>query len=129
MFRKILVPVDLEEPATARKAIDVAKRLGETEGAEVLLFSVMPNPNDAEREAALTAKLEALVAAEKGELKLDGVLNLGGSVPSEVRDAAEDLGCDLVVMASHWPRLDDYLWGSRSAKVALHSTCSVLVVR
>ncbi len=129
MFRKILVPVDLDAPQVAEKALRVAKRLAETEGAEILLISVMPDPQDPEEEARQEARLQALIDAEKGELAMDGVLNLGGTVAREVRAAAEEMGCDLVVMASHWPRLDDHLFGSKSASVALHSACSVMVVR
>ncbi|MGF1447376.1 MAG: universal stress protein [Pikeienuella sp.] len=129
MFRKILVPVDLAEPQIAEKALTIAKRLAKMDGAEILLISVTPEPQTPTDEGMLEAQLQALVDREGEGLKMDGVLNIGGTVATEVRRAAEEFRCDLVVMASHWPRIDDYLFGSRSASVALHSTCSVLVVR
>ncbi|GMG85478.1 universal stress protein [Paralimibaculum aggregatum] len=129
MFSKILVPVDLDAPEVAAKAMATARRIAATEGAGILVISVTPDPKDPEKEAALEARLKAYIDGERGELEMDGILNLGGSVAREVRAVAEEMGVDLVVMASHWPRLDDHLFGSRSASVALHSHCSVLVVR
>lgn len=129
MFKRILVPVDLADPGVARKAIDVARRIAEMDGAEVLLISVTGDPRDPAEEARLEAELQAIIDAEKDGVAMDGILNFGGSIATQVRHAAEEFGCDLVVMASHWPRLDDRLFGSRSASVALHSACSVLVVR
>jgi nucleotide-binding universal stress UspA family protein len=41
----------------------------------------------------------------------------------------EDKKIDLIVMASHDPRVTDYLIGSNAAHVVLHGPCSVLVVR
>ena len=58
-----------------------------------------------------------------------GVLKLGGSISAEIRYTAEEIGCDLVVMGSHDPHYTDYLIGSNAAHVALHTPCSVLVVR
>ena len=129
MFTKIMVPVDLDAPEIAEKAMAVAKRLAAIDDAEVLVISITADPRDPEKEAALENRLQAYVDAQKGELRMDGVLTLGGTVPAEIRNAAEDMGVDLIVMASHEPRIDDYLFGSRSARVALHTQCSVMVVR
>ena len=57
------------------------------------------------------------------------MLKLGGSISAEIRYTAEELGCDLIVMGSHDPHFTDYLIGSNAAHVALHTPCSVLVVR
>jgi nucleotide-binding universal stress UspA family protein len=99
------------------------------DGAEVLVISITQDPHDPARETELETRLQAYVDTQKEDLHMDGVLTLGGAVASEIRNAAEDMGVDLVVMASHEPRIDDYLFGSRSASVALHTQCSVMVVR
>jgi len=52
-----------------------------------------------------------------------------GTIYKEILDAAERVGCDLIVMASHRPELADYLLGPNAARVVRHANCSVLVVR
>ena len=74
-------------------------------------------------------KLDAYLAKHRGEGEIKGVLKLGGSIPAGIRYTAEELGCDLIVMGSHDPHFTDYLIGSNAAHVALHTPCSVLVVR
>ncbi|MGD8310649.1 MAG: hypothetical protein PVG98_14530 [Chromatiales bacterium] len=44
-------------------------------------------------------------------------------------EAVDDIGADLVVMASHIPDVVDYIWPSNGGKVAGHSDASVFVVR
>lgn len=133
MFRKIMVPVDLDAPGIAAPAMETALRLAalETE-TDILAIAVATRPTSLEGTAE-EARLEAFLTEHRGDLPkgatLDGVLTLGGAVPTEIRLAAEDMGVDLIVMASHEPRLSDLLFGSRSASVALHTPCSVLVVR
>ena len=43
--------------------------------------------------------------------------------------AAEEVGGGLVVMASHVPKLVDYIWPSNGGKIAAHSKAAVFVVR
>ena len=43
--------------------------------------------------------------------------------------AAEEIGADLIVMASHIPNLMDYVWPSNGGTIAGHSKASVFVVR
>ena len=74
-------------------------------------------------------KLDAYLARHRDDGEIKGVLKLGGSISAEIRYTAEELGCDLIVMGSHDPHFTDYLIGSNAAHVALHTPCSVLVVR
>lgn len=128
MFAKIMVPVDLDHPEVAARAMEAAKRIAAMEDAEILVISIATKPSDPDGSEE-EARLEAYLAEHRGDLRMDGVLTLGGTVPREIRYAAEEMGVDLIVMASHEPRMGDLLFGSRSAKVALHTHCSVLVVR
>ena len=52
-----------------------------------------------------------------------------GTIYKEIIFYAEQEGCDLIVMASNRPSLEDYLLGPNAARVVRHSKASVLVVR
>ena len=52
-----------------------------------------------------------------------------GPIYSEILEAAESIGADLIVLASHRPGLQDYLIGPNASKVVRHAKCSVLVIR
>jgi universal stress protein F len=54
---------------------------------------------------------------------------LRGHAAQSILDVAEDVGADLIVVASHRPGLSDYLLGSTASRVVRHANCSVLVVR
>jgi nucleotide-binding universal stress UspA family protein len=131
MYKKILIPVDLDYPEAAAKAMEVAKSMASAEGASLVVISVQPIVIDESGTAPpnYQPKLDAYVARHRGEGGMDGVLKLGGSISAEIRYTAEELGCDLIVMGSHDPHFTDYLIGSNAAHVALHTPCSVLVVR
>ena len=51
-----------------------------------------------------------------------------GNVYEEILKLADEIACDLIVMASHRPELKDYLLGPNAARVVRHANCSVLVV-
>ena len=51
-----------------------------------------------------------------------------GNVYEEILKLADEISCDLIVMASHRPELKDYLLGPNAARVVRHANCSVLVV-
>lgn len=124
-----MIPVDPGTPEIASKALEIGKWMAQQSDAEVLLISIADKPGSEAAEAEAEAQLQAMIDAERGDLRMDGVLTLGGRVADEIRFAAEEMGVDLIVMASHEPRLSDLLFGSKSTQVALHTHCCVLVVR
>ncbi|MEM9144841.1 MAG: universal stress protein [Pseudomonadota bacterium] len=129
MFHKIMVPVDLDQPDIADRAIEAAKRIATlSPEAQIMIIAIATDPSSPDG-AEEEQRLQAYIDAHRAETAMDGVLTLGGRVPSEIRYAAEEMGVDLIVMASHEPRLSDMMFGSRSASVALHTQCSVMVVR
>ncbi len=131
MYKKILIPVDLDYPEVAAKAMEVAKSMARAAGASLTVISVQPVVIDESGTPPpnYQPKLDAYLDKHRGEGEMDGVLKLGGSISAEIRYTAEELGCDLIVMGSHDPHYTDYLIGSNAAHVALHTPCSVLVVR
>jgi len=131
MYRKILVPVDLDWPETSAKAMEVAKGMAAAEGAELTVVSVQPLVIDETGRPPpnYQPKMDKFLAQHGGAVPVKGILKLGGSISAEIRYAAEETEADLIVMGSHDPHFTDYLIGSNAAHVALHSACSVLVVR
>ncbi len=131
MYKKILIPVDLDYPEAAAKAIAVAKVMASAEGASLTVIRVQPIVIDESGTPPpnYEPKLNAYLAKHGAPGEIKGVLKLGGSISAEIRYTAEELGCDLIVMGSHDPHFTDYLIGSNAAHVALHTPCSVLVVR
>jgi nucleotide-binding universal stress UspA family protein len=129
MYKMILIPVDLDYPEVAAKAMETAKEIADAEGASLTVISVQPIFIDETGHPPpnYQPKMDAYLARHGEGIK--GVLKLGGSISAEIRYTAEELGCDLIVMGSHDPHYTDYLIGSNAAHVALHTPCSVLVVR
>lgn len=54
---------------------------------------------------------------------------LHGRVYDEIIRAADKLGVDAIVMASHQPEVSDYLIGPNAARVVRHARQSVFVIR
>ena len=131
MFQHILVPVDLGDVDAAEKAMAKAIGLARRDGAKLCVMSVVPGWPD-EAGAARPdwqSELDRYVAALEAGLPIDAVVREGGSISGRILEAIEEREIDLVVMASHNPRITDYLIGSNAAHVVLHAPCSVLVVR
>lgn len=143
MFKEILVPVDLEEESSWRKAVPVAIEMCRKFGEKIHLMTVVPTygmslvggffPKDFEKKAfAATEEKLAAFAKEHipDDVSVDCVVRQG-TIYEEVVKAREKLGtdCDLIVMASHRPKLEDYLLGPNAARVLRHSKVTVMVVR
>lgn len=131
MYKHIMVPVDLDDPAIAEKALETAKEMAKRDAAKLTVISVQPIVADETMTMPpdYRPKLDAYVKRHSGGVDMNAILKLGGSVAGEIRYAAEEIGADLIVMGTHDPQLSDYLLGSNAAHVALHTPCSVLVVR
>ena len=141
MHKNVLLPVDLNEDSSWRVALPKAVGYCRAFKATLHLMTVLPDlgmpivaqyfPEDyLERATAdAKAKLEELSAKHvPAGIKVDHRV-AHGTIYREILDAAANLGCDLIVMASHRPELEDYLLGPNAARVVRHATCSVLVVR
>lgn len=141
MFRNVLLPVDLNEESSWRKALPAATLQLSGHSGSLHVLTVLPNlgesivgsyfpPDFVEQSesAALTA-LEAL-CAEKLSNEISAVCAVRtGTIYREIMRYADEIGCDLIVMASHRPELSDYLLGPNAARVVRHARQSVLVVR
>jgi nucleotide-binding universal stress UspA family protein len=141
MYKKIILPVDLDQESSWAKALPVAVEYCQIFGARLHMLTVLPDfgvgligsyfpPDFAEKAVAeARARLEALVA-EKVSSNIDATCHVAqGAVYEEILSVSRDVQADLIVMASHRPELKDYLLGPNAARVVRHSDISVLVVR
>jgi len=141
MYNDILLTIDLDQKASWEKALAVALEYADAFGAKLHVMTVVPPfgmsivgqffPKDYEKQV-----LDAAMAALK---EFDGkYIDQGrkvqhivaqGTVYEEIIDTAQKIDADLIIIAAHGPRLQDYLLGPNAARVVRHSDRSVLVVR
>ncbi len=136
MYKHIIVAVDLSHGDAGKAMIDKARQLLDDGGVIRLLhvledvpsYIVAELPRDLNDRRQAEAKVELALLTE----------GIAGSVESEIRtgapasqilQCAEDVGADLVMIASHRPGLSDYFIGSTAARVVRHAQCSVLIAR
>jgi nucleotide-binding universal stress UspA family protein len=141
MYRNILVPVDLSDKHSWRKALPTAISLCETFEAKLHLMTVVPDfglpmvgqffPEGYEaklRQQAAKQLRDFAAQQVPGEIECRRIV-AEGKVYQEILKAAAAIQADLIVMGSHRPELSDYLLGPNAAKVVRHARCSVMVVR
>ena len=141
MFKDILLPIDLGDVESSRKAVSTALDLSRSEGGRVHLLCVVPGfgmsivsqyfPEGFEEKSLAEAakQLGAFIAKNiPSEIESQAIV-ANGTVYEEILRTAGEIGCDVIVMASHRPELKDYLLGPNAARVVRHANCSVLVVR
>jgi universal stress protein F len=140
MFKRILIPIDLAEPDISGPSMDQVAQLAKASDAKVRLIHVRrfmieaalaylpPSFFDDEERDALR-DLEAM--AESLNLPDDrtSVISPTGSVYDHIISAGTEFKADLIALGSHRPAMITYLLGSNAARIVLHATCSVLVVR
>ncbi len=141
MFKDILLPIDLGDVESSRKAVSTAIELSRTEDARLHLLCVVPGysmsivsqyfPEGFEEKSLVEAakQLDDFIANNVPSEIASPAIVANGTVYEEILKAARETKCDLIVMASHRPELKDYLLGPNAARVVRHATCSVLVVR
>ncbi|MEM7774347.1 MAG: universal stress protein [Pseudomonadota bacterium] len=137
MFTSILVPVDLAHISQIEKSLGVAAAIANSHGASVCYIGVTAAaPSEvAHTPTEFAQKLDAFGQEQatkhghgvstKAVTSHDPATDLGDIL----LNAVDDLGADLVVMASHMPTLGDYVWPSNGGKVASHAKASVFLVR
>lgn len=141
MYKRILLPLDLDQPSSWERALPVAVEYSQIFGARLHLATVLPEfgagvvgsyfPPDFEDKVRRKAqdRLEAL-ARDHVPASLEATCHVAqGTVYEEILCLAEEVGADLIVMASHRPELKDFLIGPNAARVVRHANISVLVVR
>ena len=141
MFQNVLVPVDLSDEHSWRKALPTAVALCETFQARLHLITVVPEfglpivgqyfPDGYEAKLRQQAakRLKTLAAEQVPDTVPTQRIVAEGRIYQEILNAAKTIRADLIVMGSHHPELKDYLLGANADKVMRHADCSVMVVR
>ncbi len=137
MYKKIMVPVDLEHSDSLGKALDTASDLAKHYGIPVCYVGVTaetPTPvAHTPKEFAQKLKAFADEQAKRHGQEIDAVAYPSHDPTIDLDDtllkAIEETGADLVVMASHVPGFPEHIFASNAAAVASHAEVSVFVVR
>lgn len=139
MYDRILVPVDLDEPSSWSKALPAAVTLARCFSARLTLATVVSDAvagRAAQWSAIAYQELVDVAKAKLGQLA-PRVTELGeietrvgaGSIYGGILALADECDIDLIVLASHRPKMKDYFIGANASRVVRHARCSVMVVR
>jgi nucleotide-binding universal stress UspA family protein len=137
VFTKIMTPVDLAHAETLEKTLQCAADLATHYEAPVVYVAVTtPQPSKiAHTPQEFAKKLEAFAKEQADKHGIETSSHaLTSHDPSIDLDptllkAVDEIGADLVVMATHPPNFSDYIWPSNGGYVAEHAKASVFLVR
>lgn len=139
MYRKIMVPVDLEQLDRMEKALHSAAELASNHSAPVCYVAVAgrapsevaATPEQFSRAMERFARQQAeRYGIETSSLTLSSV-DVPAELDHKLLETIHKINADLVVMASHSPGFPDrlHLIGSNAAWLVRHTDASVFVVR
>ena len=140
MYKCILVPVDIADPALAKPAISTAVMMAQASGGTVRLLNVLPMtpvmlaeyvPPDFDVQQRKSSEEALGIVASETDLAADKVSYVvrQGGIYHEILEEAVHMKADLIVMTSHRPAMRTYFLGSNAGHVVRYAKCSVLVVR
>jgi nucleotide-binding universal stress UspA family protein len=141
MYKTVLLPVDLDQESSWRKALPAAVACCRAFGARLYVMTVVPDfgmsvvaqyfPEGYEKRMLDEANRELDVfVKDRVPVAVAAQPIVGhGTIYQEILRVAREVGVDLIVLASHRPELRDYLLGPNAARVVRHAEASVLVVR
>lgn len=141
MFKKILLPINMDDTDLTGRAIEMAEELSERYGAHLTVFTAIPDfsssmvasyfPDDALEKAykATCVELGKFIEARfRNPAKVHREVGEGSPRKLIIR-YVEKHAIDLIVMPARKTNLGKVLLGSNSSYVVDHAPCSVLVVR
>jgi len=141
MTKSILLPVDMNHESSWSLALPQAVALAQSNAAQLHVLTVIPDygtsmvgsffpENFADAALAETkTALDALIA-ENIPADLDTTAHaMHGTIYKSILATADGCGCDLIVLGSTRPSMQDYLLGPNAARVVRHAKQSVYVVR
>ena len=136
MYKNIIVPIELDKADKGKIMLDKVKDLTD-ESAKVTVVNVVEDvpglitaevPDELVAKATHDARESLLDMVKSAGLKAD-VQICSGRPHHAIVGLADEVGADLILIASHDPGMQDYLLGSTAASVVRHAKCSVLVDR
>lgn len=141
MVKSILLPIDLSDEKSWKKALGVALEQVQLHKAVLHVVSVLPDFGMSVVSGYFKAGFEQQALKAFGTALTDWVEKnvpnevevhphvLHGSIYDEILRAANNVDADLIVIGSHRPKFKDYLLGPNAARVVRHARQSVYVVR
>jgi universal stress protein F len=149
MYKHILVPIDIQHRSSWERTLPAAAVAAKDAGGRLHVLTVVPEmfagvdwryairgeqhgSLDYDRSELMNQakdRLQELVGQHVPDVIDTEVMVRHGTIYEQILEAAEEVGADLIVMASHRPSLSDYLLGPNTARVARHAKCSVQIVR
>ncbi len=141
MYKKIFVPVDINQESSWKLALPTAIEFANKDGAKLSLLAVVPDfgmsmvgsffPKDYAEKALKHAEHELnAIARNNVPSDIDCTCYVQhGTIYKRIIKSADKLGADLIVLASHRPETKDYLLGPNAARVVRHAKQSVFVIR
>lgn len=141
MFKHILLAIDLGHPEASEKSVPTAVEYAEQFGSTLHVMTVVPDfgmsivgsffSKDHEKKMMDEAnkQLHAYVKQHiPDSIPVQHIVG-HGTAYEEILRVSEEITCDLIVLGSHRPNMQDYLLGPNAARVVRHAKCSVLVIR
>ena len=139
MYRKIIVPIAMEQLEHGESVLGIAEKLID-EGGEIILNVVEDLNAYAQGYMIVDFPLEMIEESRKHAVKtlealktkhgINGRVEIRtGGAAGSINALAEEEKADLVIIASHRPGLIDYFIGSTASRVVSHCPCAVLVDR
>lgn len=141
MFKKILMPIDLQDTRLSAKAVKIAIDEARKHDAEIHVLTVIPDFGmplvasffpDSTMDKALkevAQELKRYIAANfPKDIKTQP--HIGEGNPAEqVIQLTKKLGVDLIIIPSHAKTIQQVFLGSCAARVVDHVHCSVMVIK
>lgn len=141
MFKKIILPIDLQETELAVKALQIATDEARKHQAEIYVMTVLPGfglplvasffPDKAMKEA-IKEVAKVMKRYIRDNLPEDIVTHpviTEGNPAEQILKQAKKIDADLIVIPSHTKGLSQVFLGSCAAKVVEHAKCSVMVIK
>ncbi|MBO6771296.1 MULTISPECIES: universal stress protein [unclassified Thalassospira] len=137
MYQKMLVPVDLAHIDKMEKAIQTAIDLATHYKSELCFLAVGTNtpssvahsPKEFEQKLSDFARETAGKSGLKVSADAEIAHDLATDLSKILVRKADELGTDMIVMASHIPGIADHIFSSHGGYVASHADQSVFLVR
>ena len=140
MFKKILVPIDVDYPETAAEVYKKAAQLAELSGAEICLVNVIPGFSMPIVAAHVTEEIRQK-AAEQAKAALEEFIEehctplvsyqiRTGKNWEKIIETADKWGADLIVVYhNRRHEINEMFSGSCAERVTDNANCSVLRLR
>jgi universal stress protein F len=136
MYHHILIPVAGVKPGSSDAALSIARNLLASGGKITLIHVIEPVPGYA------LGEIPADIFRKSRDTIAEGMRALAETAGSDVHEqiahghpgreivgTVDTAGVDCIIIKSHMPGLEDYLFGSTAAWVVRHAKCAVHVIR